>query len=98
MGKTRIDIAGVQAVAGEFDNVADELQKVINQLRGLSFGASSAGQAFAAHGGQVNSGLRDVVTHLEEWYRANTAIANDLRVTAQSYADREAKNTARFDG
>ncbi|MBN7458203.1 ESX-1 secretion-associated protein, partial [Mycobacteroides abscessus subsp. abscessus] len=31
MGKTRIDVAGVQGVAGEFDNIAGELQKAIEQ-------------------------------------------------------------------
>ncbi|MGH3725343.1 MAG: type VII secretion target [Mycobacterium sp.] len=98
MGKTRIDVAGVRGVAGEFDDVASELQNAIDQLRGLSFGGASAGRWHTAKGDQVSAGLREVVTHLEDWHRVNTAIAEQLRATAQRYADREAKNAARTAG
>lgn len=98
MGKTRIDVAGVQGVAGEFDNIAGELQKAIEQLRGLSFGGASAGRWHTAKGDDVRSGLREVVTHLEDWHRANTAIAEQLRATAQRYAERESKTAAKVTG
>ncbi|AMT72405.1 WXG100 family type VII secretion target [Mycobacteroides immunogenum] len=93
MGKTRIDVAGVQGVAGEFDSIAGELQKAIEQLRGLSFGGASAGRWHTAKGDAVMSGLREVVTHLEDWYRTNAVIAEQLRATAQRYAETEAKST-----
>ncbi|MBA0045713.1 type VII secretion target [Mycobacterium sp. NPDC050853] len=96
MGETSIDVPGVRGVAGEFDNLAGELQKAIEQLRGLSFAGASAGRWHTAKGDQVSAGLREVVTHLEDWHRTNTAIAEQLRVTAQRYADLEAKNKARM--
>jgi hypothetical protein len=95
MGETSINVAGVRGVAGEFDSVAEELQKAIQQLRGLSFGGASAGRWHTAKGDAVRDGLREVVTHLENWQRTNTAIAEQLRATAQRYADRDAKNKAR---
>lgn len=85
-------------VAGEFDNIAGELQKAIEQLRGLSFGGASAGRWHTAKGDDVRSGLREVVTHLEDWHRANTAIAEQLRATAQRYAERESKTAAKVTG
>lgn len=96
MGETSINVAGVRGVAGEFDSVADELHKAITQLRGLSFGGASAGQWHTAKGDDVRNGLREVVTHLGNWQRTNTAIAEQLRATAQRYADRDAKNKARL--
>lgn len=96
MGETSINVAGVRGVAGEFDNVANELQKAVEQLRGLSFGGASAGRWHTAKGDAVRTGLREVVAHLENWQRTNTVIAEQLRATAQRYADREAKNAARM--
>ncbi|SHW36381.1 Uncharacterised protein [Mycobacteroides abscessus subsp. abscessus] len=39
-----------------------------------------------------------MVTHLEDWHRANTVIAEQLRATAQRYAERESKTAAKVTG
>lgn len=94
MGETTIDVAGVKAVAAEFDSVNKKLQEALDELNGLSFGATSAGKIHTDKGTAVHDGLRTVVAHLTQWKRANEEIANQLRATAERYDAAEKRNAA----
>ncbi|AEV71242.1 Protein of unknown function (DUF2580) [Mycolicibacterium rhodesiae NBB3] len=83
---SRVDVAALLAVAGEYDAVADAIDAVVRtHLAGLQFGGAVAGRMHVARGEAVRVGIDGIVDRLREWARASAEIASTLRATALRY-------------
>ncbi|WP_374157748.1 type VII secretion target [Mycobacterium sp. G7A2] len=97
-GATRVDTAGLRAMAREYDTASAIIDAAVrNQLGSLRFGAALSGRAYAAHGGELATALAELSTALRLWSRAAAEIAVALQNSAIRYgaaADRSADQIA----
>ncbi|CAJ1508067.1 type VII secretion target [[Mycobacterium] burgundiense] len=81
----RVDADALRAVAGEFERVAEMVERAVRPP--LSFGSAVAGRDHAADGAAIPRGIERVVTDAMLWSRAAAEIGAGLRAGAQRYAD-----------
>lgn len=86
-------------MAREYDTASAVIDTALrHQLSSLRFGATTAGRAYATHGGELAAVLAELATALRLWSRAAAEIAMALQMSAMRYgvaADRSADQIAR---
>ncbi len=91
-----VDIAALRSVADQYQTVADLLDGAVRtHLGGLTFDGAIAGRAYVARGDAVRDGVEHVVQQVRQWSRACSEIAAVLRVSANRYADADARAGSR---
>jgi uncharacterized protein YukE len=94
---TRVDAAALRVIAGRFDAGAETLNGVVRARLGrLSFDGASAGAAYTAAGDALHRGLQRLAAGVAQWARASDEIAVALRISADRYADTEARGASRI--
>lgn len=100
MGATdasRVDVAALLGVARQYQVAADIVDAAIRtHLSGLGFDGAGAGRSYVAHGDAVRSGVEDIVNQMRRWSRASAEIAAALRVSADRYAEADARAARRL--
>src|SRR5690349_609476 len=96
MGSTGVDVGALRAVAGEYERAADIVGSAVrDHLQQLSFGGSTAGRAYVAHGEALQVALHDLTTSVSEWSRAAGEIASALEVSVDRYVDADGSAAGR---
>ena len=91
----RVDVAALQAVARQYETVADIVDGAVRtHLSGLMFDGAAAGRAHVARGDALRMAVDHVVDQLRQWSRAAAEIAAALRASADRYAEADV-NVAR---
>ena len=92
----RVDVAAMRDIARQYDTAAEIVDAVVRtHLAGLAFDGASAGRLHAARGDALRTAVDRVVDDLREWSRAAAEIASALRVSADRYADADARAARR---
>jgi hypothetical protein len=93
----RVDVAAMLAVARQYQASADGVEAVVRtHLSGLAFGGAAAGRLHVARGDEVRSAVDGIADQLRAWSRASAEIAATLRVSAERYAEADARNRDRM--
>ncbi len=87
MGPINVDIAGLRAVAGQFDTVAQLAER--GTRVSLTFGAGTAGHRYLAEGDAVRRAFTWRISELADWARAARQTVAGLRCGADRYAQSE---------
>jgi hypothetical protein len=89
---TRVDVAALLDVAGEYEAIADAVDAVVRtRLAGLQFGAAGAGRMHVVRGEAVRIAVDGIADRLREWSRASAEIAATLRNTAVRYDEADVR-------
>src|SRR5689334_8676941 len=85
MGSTGVDVGALRAVAGEYERAADIVGRAVrDHLQQLSFGGSTAGRAYIAHGEALQVALHDLTASVSAWSRRSMCPAGWRRVARRS--------------
>jgi hypothetical protein len=96
MGTTGVDAGMVRAIAREYETAAGIVDGAArHHLGALTFGGSTAGRAYVAHGEALRGALDEVVLALRQWSRAAAEIASVLQCSADRYAEADARAAER---
>ncbi len=87
-----LDAAGVRAVAGQFDAVA----QLVAVATPLTFGASTAGRRYPSEGEALRRLCALRADELSGWARAASATSFELRSAVAYYAESEHASAARI--
>ena len=87
-----LDAAGVRAVAGRFEAVA----QLVAADALLTFGASSAGRRYSSEGDALRQSCALRVDELAGWAHAARAVSDELRSAADCYEESERHSVARI--
>jgi uncharacterized protein YukE len=93
----RVDVAAVLDVARQYDAASDIVDAAIRtHLTGLRFDGAVAGRMHAGQGDALRVALSELVSRLDQWVRAATEIAAELRSCADRYADVDDRGARRI--
>jgi len=83
--------------ARHYDTASDIVDAAIRtHLSGLRFDGSVAGRIHAAQGDALRLALNELVHRLQQWARAATEIAAELRSCADRYVDVDDRGARRI--
>jgi Excreted virulence factor EspC, type VII ESX diderm len=92
----RVDVAALHAVARQYEAAADIVDGAVRtHLSGLGFDGAAAGRMHAARGDALRIAVDHVANQLRQWSRAAAEIAAVLRVSADRYAEADARAARR---
>jgi hypothetical protein len=92
----RVDVAALHAIARQYEAAADIVEGAVRtHLTALVFDGAAAGRMHVAHGDGLRTSVDHVVDQLGQWSRAATEIAAALRVSADRYAEADARAARR---
>jgi hypothetical protein len=93
----RVDVAAVLDVARQYDAASDIVDAAIRtHLTGLRFDGAVAGRMHAVQGDALRVALNELVSRLDQWARAATEIAAELRSCADRYVDVDDRGARRI--
>lgn len=91
-----MDVAALHTVARQYEAAADIVDGAVRtHLAGLGFDGAAAGRMHAARGDALRISVDHVVDQLRLWSRAAAEIAAVLRVSADRYAEADARAARR---
>lgn len=91
----RVDVAALLGVARQYEASADILDGALRTHLGLQFDGASAGRMHVARGDALREAVDRIVDRLRQWSRANREIALVLRMSADRYAEADARAARR---
>jgi Excreted virulence factor EspC, type VII ESX diderm len=92
----RVDVAALHAVARHYEAAADIVDGAVRKhLSGLGFDGAAAGRMHAARGDALRIAVDHIADQLRQWSRAAAEIAAALRVSADRYAEADARAARR---
>jgi hypothetical protein len=92
----RVDVAALHAVARQYEAAADIVDGTVRtHLTGLAFDGAAAGRVHTARGDALRTSVDHVVDQLRQWSRAAAEIAAVLHVSADRYAEADARAARR---
>lgn len=91
-GVTRVDTAGVRAMAREYETAGALVDAARNELGSLRFGGATAGRAYTAHADELSTAVAELSIALRLWSRATAEIAVALRQSTDRYGDAAARS------
>ena len=92
----RVDVAALHAVARQYEAAADIVDGAVRtHLTGFGFDGAAAGRMHAARGDALRTAVEHVADQLRQWSRAAAEIAAVLRVSADRYAEADARAARR---
>ncbi len=86
-----VDPAVLRDVARAYDSVADTVAAARKHLARLTFDGAVAGRSHTARGEAVRRSVDQIDVALRRWSAVNDEIAAALRVTADRYAESDAR-------
>lgn len=95
--RTRVDVAALRAVARQYDVAADLVDTAVRMhLSRLMFDGATAGRVHTASGDALRVAVDDTADQLRRWARSATEIAAVLRLSADRYAETDARAAVRI--
>jgi hypothetical protein len=92
----RVDVAALHAVARHYEAAAGIVDGAVRtHLTGLGFDGASAGRMHVARGDALHAAIDRVVDQLRQWSRAAAEVAATLHVSADRYAEADARAAER---
>lgn len=92
-----VDAAALLSIADRYDAAGELVATAVRiHLAHLAFDGATAGSAHAAAGDRLRRVVDDVVCGLRQWSRAATEVATALRMSADRYADADARASGRL--
>ena len=91
----RVDVAALLGVARQYETSADFVDSAVRTHLRLEFDGAGAGRMHIARGDALRVAVDRVVDQLRQWSRANREIALMLRMSADRYAEADARAAQR---
>ncbi|HET7739565.1 MAG TPA: type VII secretion target [Mycobacterium sp.] len=92
----RVQVAALRDAARDYDSLADTVATARSHLAGLTFDGAVAGRSHAARGDALRASLGQIDEAMQRWTAANAGIAAVLRLSADRYADVDARSASRL--
>ena len=91
----RVDVAALLAVARQYEACADIVDGAVRTHLNFAFDGAGAGRMHTARGDALRSAVDRIADQLWQWSRTNREIALVLRMSADRYAEADARAARR---